>query len=253
MSTARFNTQELVGRFEDRRDVKNLAGKYVMSLLLKKEPTILQDLWSGREDISLGVNGGYYAGRTALEDYYASIDAATRIKGRVVKSVFSEDLEGYSDEQLYGRGPMEIRSLDNAVIEIADDGETAKAFFYVFGLVTDITTRGPISNWVLGSCCFDFIRENDVWKIWHVLYLEDVDTPAGKKWGDPGAIEQFPEMPEFAAMAGVEIVRPNQKAPLRTMYTGSRPFTKLPRVPEPYDTFANTFSYGADSEEAWRQ
>ena len=111
MSFLKFNTEQLVGRFEDRRDVKNLAGKYVMSLLLKKEPTILTDLWSGREDISLGVNGGYYAGRKALEDYYASVDAATRQKAQVVKSVFPEDLGEYSDEKLYGRGPMEIRSL----------------------------------------------------------------------------------------------------------------------------------------------
>ena len=175
MSTLRFNTEELVGRFEDRRDVKNLAGKYVMSLLLKKEPTILKDLWSARDDISLGVDDGYYAGRDALAAYYASIDAATKKKAQVLKEVFPEDLGEYSDEKLYGRGPMEIRSLDNAIIEIADDGETAKAFFYVFGLVTDISERGPVSNWVLGSCCFDFIREDGVWKIWHVLYLEDVD------------------------------------------------------------------------------
>ena len=29
MSFLKFNTEELVDRFEDRRDVKNLAGKYV--------------------------------------------------------------------------------------------------------------------------------------------------------------------------------------------------------------------------------
>ena len=252
MSALQFNTEELVGRFEDRRDVKNLAGKYVMSQLLKKEPTMLEDLWSAREDVSLGVNGGYYAGREALKAYYVSIDAATKAKAQVVKKVFPEDLGEYSDEKLYGRGPMEIRSLDNAIIEIAADGATAKGFFYVFGLVTEITERGPISNWVLGSCCFDFIRENDAWKIWHVLYLEDVDTPAGKKWGDPKAMEQFPKMPEFADMAQVKIAEPNQQKPLRELYTGSRPFTRLPKVPEPYDTFDNTFSYGADSEEAWK-
>ncbi len=252
MSTLNFNTEELVGRFEDRRDVKNLAGKYVMSLLLKKEPTILSDLWSGREDISLGVNGGYYAGRKALEDYYASIDAATKKKAQVLKKVFPEDLGEYSDEKLYGRGPMEIRSLDNAIIEIADDGKTAKGFFYVFGLVTDISERGAVSNWVLGSLCMDFIRENDVWKIWHTLYLEDVDTPAGKKWGDPKAIEEFPENPLFAEMKGTVLAQPNRPMELRTLYTGSRPFTKLPRVPEPYDTFENTFSYGAESQEALR-
>jgi len=237
MSILNYNTEELVGRFEDRRDVKNLAGKYVMSLLLKKEPTILDALWSSREDISLGVNSGYYQGRAALEGYYASIDAATKKKAQVLKKVFPEDLGDYSDEKLYGRGHMEIRSLDNAIIEVAGDGKTAKAFFYVFGLVTDISERGAISSWVLGSICFDFIRENDAWKIWHVLYLEDVDTPAGKKWGNPAAIEEFPPMKEFADMAGVSVAKPNVPMELRSLYTGSRPFTKLPKVPEPYDTF----------------
>ena len=252
MSFLKFNTEELVGRFEDRRDVKNLAGKYVMSLLLKKEPTILEDLWSSREDISLGVNDGYYAGRDALKAYYASIDAATRKKAQVLKKVFPEDLGDYSDEKLYGRGPMEIRSLDNAIIEIADDGKTAKGFFYVFGLVTDISERGAVSNWVLGSICFDFSREHDAWKSWHVLYLEDVDTPAGQKWGNPGALDAFPPMPEFADMAGTEIAKPNKEMELRALYSADRPFTKLPKVPEPYDTFENTFSYGAESQEALR-
>jgi hypothetical protein len=119
-------------------------------------------------------------------------------------------------------------------------------------LVTDISERGAISNWVLGSLCVDFIRENDAWKLWHVLYLEDVDTPAGKKWGDPKAIEEFPPMKEFAAMAGTELAKPNKPMALREFYTGSRPFTKLPKVPEPYDTFENTFSYGAESQEALR-
>lgn len=252
MSFMKFNTEELVGRFEDLRDVKNLAGKYVMSLLLKREPTIMEDLWSCREDVSLGVNAGYYAGQKALKEYYQSVDAATKHKAQVLKKVFPEDLGEYSDEKLYGRGPMEIRSLDNAIIEIADDGKTAKGFFYVFGLVTDISTRGAVSNWVLGSLCIDFIREEDQWRLWHVLYLEDVNTPAGKKWGDPGVIEQFPVMEQFGDMEGVVLTQPNEQKELRKLYSGTRPFTKLPKVPEPYDTFENTFSYGADSQEGWK-
>ena len=145
-----------------------------------------------------------------------------------------------------------VHTLFTDIIEVADDGATAKGFFYVFGLVTDITTRGPISNWVLGSICFDFIRENDQWKIWHALYLEDIDTPAGKKWGNLDAIQEFPEMPEFAAMKDVKLAEPNVPMNLRALYTGSRPFAKLPKVPEPYDTFEHTFSYGAESQEALR-
>ena len=250
MSIMKFNTEELVGRFEDRRDVKNLAGKYVMSILLKKEPTMLQQLWSARDDISLGVNEGYYAGREALEAYYASVDAATKAKAQVLKKVFPEDLGEYTDEQLYGRGPMEIRSLDNAIIEIADDGATAKGYFYVFGLVTDVSERGAVSNWVLGSLCMDFIREDDSWKIWHALYLEDVDTPAGQKWCTGKEWDAFPPMKEFAELEGLEIAKPNKPMKLRELYSGNRPFTKQPRVPEPYDTFENTFTYGAESQEA---
>lgn len=120
----------------------------------------------------------------------------------------------------------------------------------MFGLVTDISERGAVSNWVLGSICFDFIREHDTWKIWHVLYLEDVDTPAGQKWGDQKAMDAFPPMKEFADMAGTELEKPNRPMELRALYSADRPFTKLPKVPEPYDTFENTFSYGAESQEA---
>ena len=176
MSTLRFNTQELVGRFEDRRDVKNLAGKYVMSLLLKKEPTILRDLWSARDDISLGVNGGYYAGRQALEGYYASIDAATKKKAQVLKEVFPEDLGEYSDEKLYGRGPMEIRSLDNAIIEVADDGKSARGSFITPGVIFCRLNRHqyPYCNVLWERYGSDFVLENGKWKYLHEQVCPDI-------------------------------------------------------------------------------
>ena len=31
---------------------------------------------------------------------------------------------------------------------------------------------------------------------------------------------------------------------VRALYSADRPLTAAPRIPEPYDTFANTFSYG---------
>ena len=31
---------------------------------------------------------------------------------------------------------------------------------------------------------------------------------------------------------------------VRALYSVDRPLTAAPRIPEPYDTFANTFSYG---------
>ena len=33
---------------------------------------------------------------------------------------------------------------------------------------------------------------------------------------------------------------------VRPLYSVDRPLTEAPRIPEPYDTFANTFSYGKE-------
>jgi len=238
----RFTTEELVGRFEDRRDVKNLMGKYVVSILLKREPTMFETFWSKKDDICLGVNEGYYQGAAAIKDYYKTIDKYTVATRDLMVKLFPKETAGKTPEQLYGIGPFEDRSINNAVIEIAADGKTARGMWSVIGNVTDVTVRGPVSHWVCGTIAADLIRENDKWKIWHLLYLEDVKSPTGHNWSE--GKNPYPELPEFAPLAAISLPQPNVKKVVRERYSVNRPFTKLPRIPEPYDTFAETFSYG---------
>ena len=47
-----------------------------------------------------------------------------------------------------------------------------------------------------------------------------------------------------ADMADFRMPEPTVKAVLMENYYTDRPFTKSPKVPEPYETFADTFSYG---------
>ena len=238
----RFTAEELVGRFEDRRDIKNLMGKYVASLLLKRESTMFDDFWSKQDDICLGVNEGYYRGREAIRDYYEKIHQYTIAIRDILVKLFPKETAGKTPEELYGIGPFEDRSINNAVIEIATDGNTAKGMWACLGNVTTVTTRGPVTHWVFGYYAADFIREDDKWKIWHLLYLEDVNSPAGHSWVE--GKNPYPELPEFASLADVPLPEPNVKQVLRERYHPNRPFTKTPRIPEPYDTFAETFSYG---------
>ena len=72
-----LSTLQLTERFEDRREIKNIMGKYVTSCLLCRENTIVDSLFCGRDDISLGFNGGYYVGRQAVKEYYEAVCAAT--------------------------------------------------------------------------------------------------------------------------------------------------------------------------------
>lgn len=238
----RFTTEQLVGRFEDRRDIKNLMGKYVVSILLKKEKTMFESFWSKKPDICLGVNEGYYSGPETIKSCYETIDKYTVATRDLLVKLFPKETAGKTPVQLYGIGPFESRSINNAVIEIATDGETGKGMWSCLGNVTDVTTRGPVSHWLCATYAADFIRESDSWKIWHLLYLEDVRSPSGHNWSE--GKNPYPELPEFAPLGTVSLPQPDIKQTLRERYHANRPFTKLPRIPEPYDTFSETFSYG---------
>jgi hypothetical protein len=45
-------------------------------------------------------------------------------------------------------------------------------------------------------------------------------------------------------MKDFKFPEPNVPAVLREAYYPGRPFTESPALPEPYETFAETFSYG---------
>lgn len=236
--------EHLVERWEDRRDVKNQLGKFVHYLLLKKEADMVKDLWSCRDDICYGVNEGWYKGREAVEGFFGWFPGYTTKVAACLKAKFPEKLEGKTDEEIFGIGLMELKSVSNYIIEVAEDGESAKAMCCIFGFNTTVDTRGPISNWILGTLCADFVYEDGQWKILNLLYLEDINRPAGSDWG---AKEEkvYADRPEFEALRGLAAPGPNVPGVLKERFSGTRGKTAMPNIPVPYTTFAETFSYGA--------
>ena len=73
-------------------------------------------------------------------------------------------------------------------------------------------------------------------------YLTDINNPTGGDWAK--APQQFPEDEKFAAMKEFKFPEPNVPGVLRENYYPGRPFAASPALPEPYETFSETFSYG---------
>lgn len=242
MNKKAFTAEQLLTRWEIRREVQNIMGKYSQSYCIKQEGA-LPRFWSGREDVSLGVNDGYYIGQAAVQGYYAAIEAETRLASQLIAARFPKKLEGKTEEELFGVGQISYRPIDTAVIEVADDLLTAKGLWVVRGLVEKITPAGPVSFWDFSYWAVDFILEDGAWRIWHMLDLAEVNTRQGLNLTD--AEPPLPEDPAFAAMAALSKPAPTRAQCLRRTYGADRPFTPSPRVPEPYHTFAETFSYGA--------
>ena len=238
-----FTSEQLVGRWEDQRDLKNLMGKICFTILLKQEDRMVEQFWSRREDICLGRNNGWYAGRNAVRGYYDAIYAHTAYYTDFMKKAFPERMGKLTEEEQFGAGSMDVRPMSTSVIEIAADGATAKGIWYSRGTYNDVTPQGPLSWWELAVYACDFIREDGEWKVWHMQNLTDVHALNGRSWGvkDP---EPFPDLPEFAGAKPFAEPAPNRPETLYTAYYPGRPFQKLPEPPVPYETFSETFSYG---------
>jgi hypothetical protein len=239
----KYSTVELIARWEGQRDIKNLMGKYANCIILNREGEIFGLFWSKtREDICLAFNDGYYKGRGDVEAYYKSVYERNALVSRLLRDRFPDQLGGMSDEAVYGIGPFKVKPLACPVIEIAEDGKTAKGLWYCQGAYSEVGSSGPVAFWTWGFCAVDFVREDREWKIWHLMYVNDVDSICGQSWGKPQ--KPYAELPEFAALKDFKYAEYTQKMEIRPYYRTDRPLVPVPRIPEPYDTFENTFSYG---------
>ena len=139
MNKAICSAEELVGRWEERREIKNLMGRYAVSFLLKREKTMFEDFWSRRADVSMGLNDGWYVGREAIANWFAAIDQATALKAKLLKADLPDKLRDQDDASLYGIGDFDVKPLGTPVIELADDLQTAKGIWYSQGSKADVT------------------------------------------------------------------------------------------------------------------
>lgn len=236
-----FTAEALLTRWEIRREVQNIMGKYSQSYCIKQEGA-LPRFWSKRSDVSLGINEGYYVGQDAIRGYYSAIEAETALASRLIRARFPKKLGEKSEDECFGVGQISYRPIDTPVIEVADDLQTAKGIWVVRGLVERITTAGPVSFWDFSYWAVDFILEDGAWKIWHMLDLHEINSRQGLNFTD--IPEPLPEDPAFVEMASISIPAPTHPCVLRETYRADRPFTPSPRIPEPYQTFSKTFSYG---------
>lgn len=241
--------EQKITRWEDQRAVKNLMGKYALTMLLEERAQAFERFWSDREDVCLGFNDGWYAGPEAIQAFYKAQAERTGAESRLLLELFPEKLADLREEEKYGVGHLDNRPVSAPVIAVAEDGETAKGMWTCFGCYTAFDPGcGPQSRWNWSVYAGDFRKENGVWKIWHLQYLTEIDTLCGSDWTKPKRPEKARQ--EFAPLASAAIPGPNVPARLHEPWSEKRAAAKLPSLPRAYRTFSETFSYGMGGETA---
>lgn len=239
-----LSAEDRAKRWMDQRQIQNLMGRFVYDCMLKRELGIYDRFWCRTTpEPSLGVNSGFYVGEEAIREYYEAQYRNTEARTRVMVELFPDFLSRYSELERHGVGSLDIDALCTPVVEVADDGQTAKGMWNVMGIENDIFPNGPYSVLGYGYICGDFALEDGEWRIWHLCQLDELISPVGMDWSRAW------EMPEpegaFAALKGLTLPEPNVKRGLYRSYSGDREPVPQLMIPQPYATFSETFTYGA--------
>jgi hypothetical protein len=248
MANPQYTPQQLAERFIDQREIQNVMGKYAMLVMICKQADIVDKFWAKQaKDPTLAKNNGWYVGLEAISGYYQAVSDNLAAKIPLVRKLFPKAMDGKSDDKVFGSGEHFPRPLTSPLVEVAADGKTAKGLWQVMGANNSITQYGPLSTWNWGYIAADFVLEDGQWKIWHLQEFEELTAPVATNWLEPNP---FPVLDDYAALADQKLPEPTVPAALYQAYSQTRPYTAPPRMPEPYATFGDTFSYGYTGKEA---
>jgi len=176
-------------------------------------------------------------------------------------------------------------TITTPVVEIAEDRQTAKGIWYTPGIVGEYKEDGTNSSqWMWEKYGVDFVRENGKWKVWHMKVYTDFSAPVGEAIGSmaggppgggappaggmgaPGGPPPEGGMPPGTApdkqnageTIGSELgpqgggaAMANWDYTYKKQYRGWGKDTTVemvPRPPEPYKTWSETWSYTDEGE-----
>jgi len=163
-----------------------------------------------------------------------------------------------NEPSAYPVGTFGIHMNTTPVIEIAGDGKSAKGIWFSPGPIMNFTgQKDKDGNDLAGGMVFfekygaDFVKEDGEWKIWHIQMFYDYVFSIGSDWTKPGAKQQQAQaMPagdkkeQAAAPPADNRPKPTRANPITyEQWSPTRVSSMTPKIPEPYYTFSETFSY----------
>ena len=190
----------------DQQAIQNVMSRHVMYHCYGLHQEEMEQIWvqepENQATASFGQNQGFMVGYPAIWEAY--VDGHTESWLSSAKNYCKKnniDIEGWSDEEILdvygGVGQLLMHVTTTSIIEVADDGQTAKCFWYSPGLVAETGQKG---NTIWEAYGADFVKEGDEWKLWHLHMFTDftgsfyIDlSKSGQSGGGQGGGESAPD------------------------------------------------------------
>ncbi|KAI9737411.1 MAG: hypothetical protein M1834_009565 [Cirrosporium novae-zelandiae] len=225
MTIKNIDLQALLRRIqhlEDIHAINNLMGRRAYLHSAGRHDREINELWSHGEDVVF-----------EAEDMGAWTNLSTIKRSYVNGNPFPNTTKGLMIEH----------TLTTPVIEVAEDGQTAKGVWIspgheTFPISEDNT---PEAFWSWGRYAVDFRKESGAWKIWRLHVLTTFRTPYGQDW-----VASSLHRPEHLPKEGEpmeSIGGPDRPVSFNQPYHPDNTPKYQPVPPDPYKTWADTFPY----------
>ena len=163
----------------DQQAIQNVMSRHVMYHCYGLHREEMEEIWvqepENQATASFGQNQGFYVGYEAIWEAYVEGHDTSWLK--TAKSYCEKqgiDIEGWTDEEILdvygGVGQLLLHVTTTAIIEVAEDGQTAKCFWYSPGMICE---TGQSGNTIWEAYGVDFVKEGGEWKMWHLHMFTD--------------------------------------------------------------------------------
>jgi hypothetical protein len=245
MSTTKqkLSLEQQIQRLNDIREIENLMAKHVYYHALLKNKEELLDLWVRETpEPHFAQNQGYYVGYESLMHYYGELNI--KMQWEQLKALNKVYPEVEVKEENLGAGAFQVHALTTSIIEVAGDGQTAKGIWYTPGAIAMVGPDGNArGSWIWERYGVDFAREDGEWKIWHLHCYTDFMSASNEDWAASKKDAPMGMGDDDGSGAPEGLPRPDREEVTYRTYTPKQVPQDLPRIPEPYYTFSETFSY----------
>lgn len=163
----------------DAQAIQNVMSWHVMYHCYGEHRAELMNIWvqepENQATASFGQNQGFMVGYGSIWDAYVEgHDTSWLQTAKRYCEQNGIDVTGWTDEEILdvygGVGQLLLHVTTTAIIEVAKDGKTAKAFWYSPGMIAE---SGSSGNTIWEAYGADFVKEGDEWKLWHLHMFTD--------------------------------------------------------------------------------
>jgi hypothetical protein len=247
---ARFaELEHQINRVRARGEVENVFNRYQYLHSFFLDEQIIDELW-----VSKGTPG--ISAQYTNSGIYNTWDSVMQ----------------YHRDRPSPEGKLLVHFTASPLIEVADDGETAKGMWVVAGVESGLTEpevaeKAPPgmfepglvegkkvwAHWIQVRYYLDFLKQDGRWRIWHFRAAEVSRAPFSQNWiafaAQMQANENMAEFHNDLAYFGDDgepVFMPKVDAPPKNIahpYRTDRAMELSPPLPQPYKTFSETFEY----------